>query len=85
MKEFYSQKELAERWNCSEATIIRKRDKGLIPVFRIDDTSKPNYPCEEIHRVEKERTTLFKGKEVKHKPVVRKPVMSASKKDWRLT
>ncbi len=82
---FYTQQELAGRWKCSTSTIIRKRDKGLIPCFRIDN-GKPLYPVEEIHEYEKQKTTTYKSKEVPRKPVIKKSVVSVkpSTKEWRI-
>lgn len=86
---YFTQKELAQRWRVSEATIKNIRDNGGISYFFPPNSSRVLYPRDEIIAVEqnklnltsKEDLTLKKNTEFKMK----KPVVSSnSDKKWEI-
>ncbi len=86
---YFTQKELADRWRVTQATIKNIRDKGSIPYFFPPNSSRVLYPRDEIMNIEqselnltrKEDCTLKKHTEFKMK----KPVVSAnSNKKWEI-
>jgi hypothetical protein len=86
---FFTQKELAERWRMTEASIKSIREKGGIPYFLPPASSRVLYPRDEIIMVEQERLNLTsKGKCKQNKSTVnkrKKPVNSADlNKEWRI-
>jgi len=86
---YFSQKELATRWNRSESTIKSYRENGIIPFFTLPGSSRPLYPKEKIYNIEEEYLTITKKEECLQKqPVVikrKKPVSSTDpKKEWRI-
>ena len=76
---FLTQAELAQRWRCSQQTIIRRREQGHISCFRSNASCSPLYPIEDILRIEQEKTQ--NRKEVSK--LKKKPVKSANK-EWRV-
>lgn len=86
---YFTQKELAERWRVSQGTIINLRKAGSVPFFSVPGSNKILYPvgkileCEQQHTIstkeaqdKQNRRTELKGK---------KPVVSAkSNKIWRI-
>ena len=84
---YLTQAELAERWRCSEGTIINYRKKGLLPFFRLPECSKILYKVEDIEHIE-QKNLIREGGDGKHQvkqlkqQKMEKPVVSA--KEWRL-
>ena len=87
-KVFLRQAELAERWGCSQGTIINYRKKGLLPFFRLPESNKVLYPVTEILGIEKQYTrnnSKTKGGDSKKAETKKvKPCVSAPKKEWRI-
>jgi len=84
-KQYFTQKELANRWQCAQGTIINYRNKGIISFFQLPASTKVLYPVEEIFEIEKNNTSKKGGDkpEVEVKRV--KPCASSSKKkEWRM-
>src|SRR6056297_2290226 len=84
-KAFLKQAELAERWGCSQSTIINYRNKGLISYFQLPESTKVLYPVAEVLEIERKYTknnSKPKGgdrKKAEAKKV--KPCVSPNK-DW---
>lgn len=88
-KKFFTQKELAKRWNVSEGTIINWRNKGYITFFPLPGATKILYPVDEINEHEKINTVLkkedFRSNLKEYKSKRKTPVVSANtEKDWRI-
>ncbi|MGB5231252.1 MAG: helix-turn-helix domain-containing protein, partial [Desulfoprunum sp.] len=88
-KIYLNQRELSERWDVSPGTIIKWRNEGRIPFFRLPGASRVLYPVDQILKCEQEHTTTIKeeGREQKqHTELKRKkPVVSAKPhKEWRI-
>jgi len=84
-KTFFTQKELANRWQCAQGTIINYRNKGIISFFQLPASTKVLYPIDEVLEIEKNNTIKKGGNkpEVEVKRV--KPCVSSSKKkEWRM-
>jgi len=84
-KQYFTQKELANRWQCAQGTIINYRNKGIISFFQLPESTKILYPVDEIIELEKNNTIKKGGNkpEVEVKRV--KPCVSSSKnKEWRM-
>ena len=85
---YLTQRELAERWRCSEGTIINRRKNGIITYFRLPGSDTPLYPFEDILAIEEEHTkqTKPKGGDKKKKAEIKKvePCVSAPQKEWRI-
>lgn len=86
---YYTQKELAQRWRITEATVKSIRDRGEIPYFFPPNSSRVLYPREKILTIEQEQLRST-NKEVKSKHklpeiMVKKPVNpTKSDKEWRI-
>ncbi|MBS3758540.1 MAG: DNA-binding protein [Desulfobacterales bacterium] len=87
-KVFLKQAELAERWGCSQGTIINYRNKGLISFFQLPESTKVLYPVSEILEIERKYTknaSKTKGGDSKKAETKKvKPCVSAPKKEWRI-
>lgn len=88
-KTYMKQAELAERWRCSQSTIINYRNKGLLSFFRLPESDKVLYPVSEIIDIERKYTinqTKAKGGGNGYKADIEKvePCVSSPKKDWRI-
>jgi hypothetical protein len=81
---FLSQKQLAMRWQMSESCVKNYRNKGLLPFFRLPQTSRVLYPLDAIERLEAENTQSNK-KENRPKPEKQRksPEVSSTLK-WRI-
>ena len=55
-KIFLTQKELAKRWRMTEGTIIKMRDNGIVPFFRLPDSNRILYPVISVLAIEKKHT-----------------------------
>ena len=86
---FFTQKELAELWRVTEATIKNIRDSGGISHFFPPNSSRVLYPKEEILMIERERL-ISNNKESKRRiksdeKMVKKPVSPTdSNMEWRI-
>ena len=70
---YYTQKELAQRWRITQATVKSIRDRGEIPYFFPPNSSRVLYPREEILTIEQEQLrSTNKEKRQQKKPVVNK-------------
>ncbi len=49
---YFTQKELAQRWRVSEATIKKIRDEGGIPYFIPPNSTRVLYPRYEVDQIE---------------------------------
>ena len=88
-KTYMKQAELAERWRCSQGTIIGYRKQGLLPFFQLPSSSMVLYPLEEILEIERKYTVNHlkaKGGDKKPKAEMKKvePCVSSPKKEWRI-
>lgn len=88
-KKYYTQKELSNRWNVSEGTIINWRNQGYIPFFHLPGTTKTLYPVDKINEYENSNTVLkkedFRTNKKLDKSKRKTPVVSANtEKDWRI-
>ena len=87
-KKYLTQKELAERWQRSEGSIINYRKKGRLACFMLPGSDRPLYPLEQIEVIERRYTHL--PKEVvgpKIKAVAGKegkPVMPNTNAQWEV-
>ena len=86
---FFTQKELAERWRVTEATIKNIRDKGGISHFFLPNSSRVLYPIEEVIRIETEHLVLNKKENntlrEQFDSKMKKPVVSSnSNKKWEI-
>ena len=85
-----TQKNIAERWHVSQGTIIKWREDGKLPFFRLPGTSKILYPLREIILLETQHTTEMKEYNAKRQKQStelqrKKPAMSAKpQKEWRI-
>ncbi len=87
--DWFSQKELAERWKVSQSTITNWRNQNKIPFFSLPGTSKKLYPIGGIIELERQNTNTIKGVHKKYKQPAelkrKKPGVSVNpKKDWRI-
>lgn len=87
-KVFLKQAEMAERWGCSQGTIINYRNKGLISYFQLPESTKVLYPVSEILEIERKYTknsSKTKGGDSKKADLKKvEPCVSAPKKEWRI-
>jgi len=85
-KKYFTQRELADRWECVEGTIINYRNKGIISFFQLPASTKVLYPVDEIIELEKNNTIKKGGNNKPEVEVKRvKPCVSSSKnKEWRM-
>ncbi len=86
---YFTQKELAQRWRITQATVKSIRDRGEIPYFFPPNSSRVLYPREEILTIEQEQLrSTNKEKRQQKTPVVNKrmkPVSPTdSNKEWRI-
>jgi len=86
---FFTQKELAQRWRVTEATVKSIRDRGEIPYFFPPNSSRVLYPRKEILTIEQEQlisTNKEERQQIKfNKSKMKKPVVSAKpNKEWRI-
>jgi hypothetical protein len=88
-KVYLTQTELADRWRCSEGTIINYRKKGLLPYFRLPECSKILYKVDDVEQIEQQNATRkgvdsnsHQNNQLKHQKRER-PVVSANR-DWRI-
>ena len=86
---FFTQKELAQRWRVTEATVKSIRDRGEIPYFFPPNSSRVLYPRKEILTIEQEQLiSTNKEKRQQNTPVAnkrKKPVNPTnSKQEWRI-
>jgi hypothetical protein len=87
-KNYFTQKELADRYSTSVSTIKNWRDRGYLPYMRLPGSTRVLYPLDGILKAELQFTTP--AKEVKQKKESaerkrKKPVISATpKKEWRI-
>lgn len=84
-KKYLTQKELAKRWCLSQSCVKNYRDAGLLPYFRLPQSSRVLYPLAEIEQVEAAHT-YPKGKEVPQQSEIKKekPGISSTHKKWRI-
>lgn len=82
---FFTQKEVAIRWNVSQTTLKNWREKGVLPFFKVPSSSRILYPIEAILNLEKNN---IQGMEVQPEVAEtkrEKPVMSTiPKRKWRI-
>lgn len=88
-KYYFNQSELSKRWNVSPGTIIKWRNEGRIPFFRLPGASRVLYPVARILECEQEHTTTTKEErrdQRQHNELKRKkPVVSTKPtKEWRI-
>jgi len=84
-RKYLSQKELAQRWNCSQGTIIGYRKKGIISYFQLPETKKINYELKVITEIENQNTIREGGDKKKAEIKRVKPTVSTPpKKEWRI-
>ena len=88
-KKFYTQKELSNRWNVSEGTLINWRNQGHIPFFNLPGTAKILYPADKINEYENINTILkkedFRAIQKQKESMRKTSVVSANtEKDWRI-
>lgn len=86
---YFTQKELAQRWRVTEATIKSIRDRGEIPYFSPPNSSRVLYPREEILTIEQEqlRSTNKEKRQQKNTAISKRkqPVNpTKSKQEWRI-
>jgi hypothetical protein len=82
---YFTQKQLAQRWHCTEGSIINYRNKGIIPCFQLPESTKVLYPVEDIIEIEKNNTTRKGGdKPVAEVKRVKPCVSSSTFKEWRM-
>ena len=86
---FFTQKELAERWRVTEATIKNIRDSGGISYFFPPKSSRVLYPIEEVIRIEVEQLVLSQKEDntlkQQYESKMKKPVVSSnSDKKWEI-
>jgi len=86
---YFTQKELAERWRVTQATIKEIRERRQIPCFSPPGSSRILYPVDGIIQIEQDQTNqnYKEGKSRKRQPetMVKKPVNPAkSNKEWRI-
>lgn len=84
-KKYLTQKELAKHWCLSQSCVKNYRDAGLLPYFRLPQSSRVLYPLAEIEQVEAAHT-YPKGKEVPQQTEIKKekPGISSARKKWRV-
>jgi len=85
---YFTQKELAQRWRITEATVKSIRDRGEISYFFPPNSSRVLCPREEILTIEQEQL-ISTNKESKHNrkatEIMKKPVSpTQSNKEWRI-
>ncbi len=88
-KKYINQRQLAERWDVSPGTIIKWRNEGRVPFFRLPGTSRVLYPIDQILECEQTHTTTTKEAQREQKERTelkrKKPVVSAKPfKEWRI-
>lgn len=86
---YFTQKELAQRWRVTEATIKNIRENGGIPFFLPPNSSRVLYPVNEIVKIEQNQLNLTTKEERKQKrPAVSKRKKSVNStnpnKEWRI-
>jgi len=86
---YFTQKELAQRWRVTEATIKNIRDIGGIPFFLPPNSSRVLYPIGDIVELEQEGLTSTNKEERKRKKPTEskrnKPVNpTKSTMEWRI-
>lgn len=89
-KNYFTQSELSERWGISPGTLIKWRNEGRLPFFRLPGVSKILYPVDQILECEQQHTITTK--EVKNQKLNnltefkrKTPVVSTkSLKKWRI-
>lgn len=86
---FFTQKELAQRWRVTEATVKSIRDRGEIPYFFPPNSSRVLYPRKEILTIEQEQLHSTKKEERQQKKTAiskrKQPVNpTKSKQEWRI-
>lgn len=86
---YFTQKELAQRWRVSEATIKKIRDEGGIPYFLPPNSTRVLYPRHEVVEIEHNpinytrKEVLLTKTHIKSK--MKKPVVSSkSQKKWEI-
>lgn len=88
-KQYFTQKELAERWQVSAGTIINRRKEGRIPYFQIPGSNKVLYPVNELLDFEQKNTTTIREVKSNQRQYTEsqreQPVVSTKpQKDWRI-
>ena len=81
---FITQKELAERWKCTEGTIINFRKRGLLSYFQLPGSKKILYPIDEIIEIENQHIIMKGGDKPKAEVKRVKPCVSSTVKEWRM-
>lgn len=86
---FFTQKELAQRWRVTEATVKSIRDRGEIPYFFPPNSSRVLYPREEILTIEQEQLNSTNKEKQQQKNTAtskrKQPVNpTKSKQEWRI-
>ncbi len=86
---YFTQKELAQRWRITEATVKSIRDRGEIPYFFPPNSSRVLYPRKEILTIEQEQLRSANKEKRQQKQnteyKMKKPVVSVqSTKEWRI-
>ncbi len=86
---YFTQKELAQRWRVSEATIKSIRDRGEILYFFPPGSSRVLYPVDGIVQIEQAQlNSIHKEKKNRNKLseiIMKKPVNPAKfDKKWRI-
>lgn len=86
---YFTQKELAQRWRITAATVKSIRDRGEIPYFFPPNSSRVLYPREGILAIEQEQLRSTNKEERQQKKYaeykMKKPVVSVqSTEKWRI-
>ena len=86
---YFTQKELAQRWRITEATVKSIRDRGDIPYFFPPNSSRILYPVKQIIKIENDLLACKNKEDQKSRKLpetkVKKPVNPAkSDKEWRI-
>lgn len=83
---YLTQKELANRWRRSEASIINYRKRGKLSSFTLPGSNRPLYLLSEIEEIEDANTKNIK--EVRHVKVRelrgKSSIPATTKVEWRI-
>ncbi len=86
-KIYFTQKEMALRWNISESCVKNYREQGKIPFFRMPGSNRVLYPVKGIEEIEAQNTISAKEVVKRTKPTEikkEKPGVSSTPKKWRI-
>jgi len=81
---YLTQQEVASRFRVTASTVINWRERGLIKYFQAPGSRRILYPVDAIDELEN-KCTKKKGGNPDTSEIKRgKPVVSSSKKEWRI-